>query len=158
MEPIIVSLQQIFPELRFRADKQFFWSPESSEIVYDQSAIGSEAEWSLLHETGHALLKHKNYNADIRLLGMEIEAWEKARSLAKHLGKTIDEEHIEDCLDTYRDWLNHRSICPSCGTQCLQQSGKLQYRCFNCHTIWKVSNNRFCRAYRATKNTMLANK
>lgn len=152
MEKLITKLQAHFPDLRFTPGQQFCWSPETGEIFYKMAARGAPSSWSLLHETGHALLKHKNYQADFHLLRLEIEAWERARELADGLGMSIDEDHIQDCLDTYRDWLHKRSICPTCATKCLQQDDYQHYRCFNCHTVWRVSASRFCRAYRSTKN------
>jgi hypothetical protein len=151
MQPLIDRLSQKFPKLRFTAAEQFYWSPETREIFYKTNAKGKTARWSLLHETGHALLGHTNYQADYELLRLEVEAWERARSLAAELGIKINDDHIQDCLDTYRDWLHKRSICPSCGTKSLQQGDYVHYRCFNCHTTWRVSTNRFQRAYRSTK-------
>ena len=46
---------------------------------------------------------------------MEVEAWEKARELAAKYDVFIDEELIEQELDSYRDWLHQKSRCPSCG-------------------------------------------
>lgn len=152
MRQLLTKLQLRFPGLRFTAGDQFCWSPETSEIFYKAGASGETAEWSLLHETGHALLEHKNYTGDFELLYLEVAAWEQARLLSEGLDISIDEDHIQDCLDTYRDWLYKRSICPSCRTKCLQQDTQQHYRCFNCHTTWRVSASRFCRAYRSTKN------
>ena len=81
MQPLIKTLAERFPDLRYRAGKQFCWSPESQEIFYKSDAYDSKDTWSLLHETGHALLGHKCYNADFELLQMEIAAWERARAL-----------------------------------------------------------------------------
>ena len=150
MDELVSTLQQRFPKLQFRPGRQFCWSPETSEITYKPAAKGPHATWSLLHETGHALLRHKGYKADFELLRLEIEAWQRARLLADDLGHTIDEDHIEDCLDTYRDWLYKRSICPTCSAKSLQQGDFVHYRCFNCHTTWRVTASRFCRAYRTT--------
>lgn len=151
MQAIITKLLKRYPHLSYQTGQQFYWSPETGEIFYNQSAEDQQATWSLLHETGHALLKHTNYTADVELLRLEVAAWEKAHELAQWLKVELDEDHIQDCLDTYRDWLYKRSICPTCHTKCLQQDDRAHYRCFNCHTIWKVSTNRFCRAYRSTK-------
>ena len=148
MQQCISKLKARYPDLRYSAGEQFCWSPETAEIFYKQDASGEQAIWSLLHETGHALLGHTGYEADFQLLRLEVAAWEEARDLARDLDITIDEDHIQDCLDTYRDWLYKRSICPTCHTKCLQQDDHAHYRCFNCHTIWKVSTSRFCRAYR----------
>jgi hypothetical protein len=150
LDKLISELQVRFPALRFTAGKQFSWSPETGEIFYKARAPGRPAVWSLLHESGHALLEHTTYEADFELLRLEIAAWEKAKSLARDLDIVIDEDHIEDCLDTYRDWLYKRSICPTCTTKCLQQGDFVHYRCFNCHTVWRVTASRFCRAYRRT--------
>jgi hypothetical protein len=152
MQALLTRLQERFPELVFTAGKQFCWSPESHEVFYKTTAKGAKATWSLLHETGHALLEHTTYRADFELVRLEIAAWDRARGLAEEFGIEIDEDHIEDCLDTYRDWLYKRSICPTCTAKCLQQDDIVHYRCFNCHTVWKVTANRFCRAYRSTKN------
>ncbi len=152
MQALIAELQQQYPGLRFKAGKQFCWSPETGEVFYKTNATSQQAAWSLLHETGHALLGHTSYRADFELLRMEIDAWQKARELAASFELTIDEDHIEDCLDTYRDWLYKRSICPKCTTKCLQQGDFVHYRCFNCSTTWRVTTSRFCRAYRSTKN------
>jgi hypothetical protein len=148
VEKLLKALRRQFPELKFRAGQQFSWSPESGEIIYVAGATGRQAKWSLLHETGHALLDHRSYQADYELLRLEIDAWERAKTLAKEVGTTIDENHIQDCLDTYRDWLYKRSICPNCGTKCLQQDDFVHYRCFNCHATWRVTASRFGRAYR----------
>lgn len=148
MDDLISALSARFPKLSFTAGKQFYWSPETGEIFYQLGAHGQKAEWSLLHETGHAALSHQSYEGDFELLQMELAAWQKARRIGQEVGTTISEEHIQDCLDTYRDWLYKRSVCPSCGTKCLQQDDFAHYNCFNCHTVWRVSASRFCRAYR----------
>jgi hypothetical protein len=152
MQALITKLQAAFPELRFTAGSQFCWSPETGEIFYKAAARGQQASWSLLHETGHALLGHQSYRGDFELLRLEVAAWEQANDVAGTVDISIDEDHIQDCLDTYRDWLYKRSICPTCTTKCLQQDDFVHYRCFNCHTTWRVSSSRFCRAYRTTKH------
>lgn len=152
MQDAIIKLSAKYPSLKFVQGKSFYWSPETSEIYYSDEKSEKEALWSLLHETGHALLKHVSYKADYELLSLELAAWEKAKQLATEMKIEISQDHIEDCLDTYRDWLHKRSICPSCSTKCLQQDNHKYYRCFNCHTKWAVSTSRFCRAYRSTKN------
>lgn len=152
MESTLKLLQSLYPNLVFKAGKQFCWSPETHEIFYKTDAKGDAAVWSLLHETGHALLQHNSYQADFQLVKLEVAAWEKAKALASQVDVKINEDHIQDCLDTYRDWLYKRSICPSCKSKCLQQDDFLHYRCFNCRTTWRVTPSRFCRAYRSTKN------
>jgi len=152
MPSLLPKLRTRYPALRFTAGQQFCWSPETQEVFYKANDSGEQAAWSLLHETGHALLEHKSYQADLELLRLEVAAWDKARELAVDLAISIDEDHVQDCLDTYRDWLHKRSICPTCRTKCLQQDDFVHYRCFNCHTVWRVSTSRFCRAYRSTKN------
>ena len=152
VQPLVSKLQQRFTKLGFVAGGQFSWSPETNEVIYKESAEGQEAAWSLLHETGHALLGHTTYHADFELLRLEIAAWKRAQALAADLGINIDEDHIQDCLDTYRDWLYKRSICPTCNTKALQQGDFVHYRCHNCHTTWRVTASRFARAYRTTKN------
>jgi hypothetical protein len=152
VQPLIAKLQKQYPDLQFVSGQQFCWSPETKEIFYKADAQSQQAIWSLLHETGHALLGHTGYQADFELLRLEVAAWQRAEHLAADFAITIDEDHIQDCLDTYRDWLYKRSICPKCTTKSFQQSDFAHYRCFNCHAVWRVTPNRFGRAYRRHKN------
>lgn len=148
MEKLLQALRTDHPRLRFTEGKTFCWSPESREIFYTTEVLEASALWSLLHETGHALLNHTSYHLDYELLQMECAAWDKAKELARRHDLSIDTDHIEDCLDTYRDWLHRRSICPSCNAQALQVDQGASYRCHNCQNIWQVTPSRFCRPYR----------
>lgn len=149
MEQTINSLRKRFPAIRYREGTIFCWSPKSKEVYFIPSQHSQSAVWSLLHETAHAVLDHVHYHTDFELVRMEVAAWEEAKYIGKDLGITIDEDHIQDCLDTYRDWLCARSVCPHCNTRALQQASLKYYRCFNCHMQWRVTPSRFCRAYRA---------
>jgi len=151
LDDLLVRLQADYDHITVTAGQHFCWAPASREVVYNIDGHKHSAAWSLLHEFGHALLDHSSYESDFELVRLEVAAWHKARELAAHYGIAIDKDHIEDCLDTYRDWLHRRSICPTCGCQSLQRDGKAEYECFNCHTTWQVSTNRFSRAYRRTK-------
>ena len=148
MLPLVKQLASIYPDIAFRAGSKFYWSPETNEVVYNRRLNSLQAQWALLHETSHALLNHKTYHNDFQLVEMEMSAWERAKQLASELNMTeIDENHIQDCLDTYRDWLHQRCLCPTCKTRCLQTTSTL-YQCHNCGSEWRVSASRFCRAYR----------
>jgi NADH pyrophosphatase NudC (nudix superfamily) len=145
---MIEELNKLVPDIEFSIGEQFCWSPKERKITYSKDQIDNEGCWALLHETGHALLGHLSYKTDYELLKMEVSAWEKAKELANRLGIEIVEEHIQQCLDSYRDWLSRRSTCPACGTKALQEDTSNSYSCFNCHACWQVSPSRFCRAYR----------
>jgi NADH pyrophosphatase NudC (nudix superfamily) len=148
MENLLQALRADFPNLRFTKSTSFCWSPATQEVCYNSRDNNRTTSWSLLHETGHALLNHAEYTLDFELLELERAAWEKALGLAKRYDISIDKDHIEDCLDTYRDWLHRRSICPSCSTQALQMDKGATYRCHNCQNTWRVTPSRFCRPYR----------
>jgi hypothetical protein len=150
MEQLLNTLRSDFPALRFTAGTSFCWAPASQEVLYVSTADDTTAQWSLLHETGHALLGHTTYALDFELLEIEVAAWQKARELALIYDIAIDKNHIEDCLDSYRDWLHCRSLCPSCSTQALQVDSSEKYRCFNCQNTWAVAPSRFCRPYRSS--------
>jgi hypothetical protein len=153
MVKVIKRLKKVLPDVNFVSGDNFLWSPASRTITYHKSPIEDKiATWSLLHETGHATLGHESYDSDIDLLLMEVAAWEKAKQLAKQLDISIDDDHIQDCLDTYRDWLYQRSTCPRCGLVSLQTSSS-EYECLNCDCVWKVSSSRFCRPYRRSAPT-----
>lgn len=145
---IVASLASIVPGVKFKLAEAFYWSPEQLTIYYNPETIKKpEGLWSLVHEAAHAKLEHTTYNSDFQLLSMEVDAWQEAKLLAETVGIAIDDDHIQDCLDTYRDWLHKRSTCPTCGTVGLQHSSS-EYGCHNCSQPWSVTPARFCRAYR----------
>lgn len=150
MEKLVLKLKKDYPDLQFTAGVSHCWSPEHAEISYavTQDGRGTEA---LLHELGHARLKHQSYQSDAELLQKEVEAWQEAATLAAHYGVTIDQEHIEQCLDSYRDWLHRRSACPACESTGLQLNIR-QYRCINCRQTWNVTVARFKRPYRRSES------
>lgn len=151
MLKLISQLEKDFPDLTFKAGERFTWSPENQSVIYKISDTPKSVEiWSLLHEVGHALLGHNTYETDFELVQMEAAAWQKAEELGKIYGHGIDQEHVQDCLDTYRDWLYRRSLCPACSLSSLQIDSRT-YRCFNCGSEWQVSKSKLCRPYRLSK-------
>jgi hypothetical protein len=156
MEKVLRRLKKAFPNLDFEAGSRFTWSPKTNQIIYKKDSLATDniAIWSLLHEVGHALLGHNNYQSDFELLALEVAAWQKAQLLAADYDNKIDEDHIQDCLDTYRDWLYQRSTCPTC-TSCSLQIDSKTYCCFNCGGTWRVSASRLCRPYRIKQKEVL---
>jgi len=140
-------LAKDYPDYKFIPGSQEHWSPRTNTITYKTGDSLRELRYGTLHELAHAQLAHKNYQSDFELLQMEAEAWELAAKLGRKYGVRISDDHIQNCLDTYRDWLHRRSTCPECGLHVLQQDAG-SYHCFNCQTTWKVSSGRFVRAYR----------
>jgi hypothetical protein len=122
----------------FKESSIFSWSPQKKTIFYSTAKNASEnAVWSLLHEIGHAKLGHKKYEDDFELLIMEVEAWRKAKQLAERYHLVIEEDHIEECLESYRNWLHQRSRCIECKFTSFQIDMNT-YQCVNCDTKWTV--------------------
>lgn len=148
MKKLLSRLKSDYSDINFAEGESFYWSPKDRTVFYPLADAKSEVDdWSLLHEVSHGILDHTDYTSDFELVRLEVEAWDKARQIAKNYGLTVDPDHIEDCLDTYRDWLHRRSTCPECGLVSTQ-SDSHTYSCFNCKSVWQVSNSRFCRPYR----------
>ncbi len=148
MNELLDKLAADYPTIAFVQGDSFFWSPKRHTVTYAPGSTQPEiAKWSLLHEVSHGILGHEDYRSDFELMQLEVAAWQYAKSLAKKYDVKIDPEHIQDCLDTYRDWLHGRAACPTCGTVSAQKDPGT-YECFNCRTTWHVSNSRFCRPYR----------
>lgn len=147
-QQLLHQLRIAYPSVTFCSGESFCWSPAESSIYYiDEQLTKDEGVWALFHEVGHSSLEHQSFQSDFELLKLEVAAWDRAIILAAKLDIIINPEHIEDCIDTYRDWLHRRSTCPTCGTICMQKSAKA-YACHNCHSFWSVSSSRFCRSYR----------
>ncbi len=147
LRALAASLQKDFPDLKLVAGSGFYWSPKQKTVYFNPKAQGDFTELSLLHELGHGVLNHTTFRTDFELLQLEVAAWNMAKELAPKYNVEVDREHIEDSLDTYRDWLHDRSQCPTCGVRSLQVD-QHTYHCYNCQERWQVSRSRFCRAYR----------
>lgn len=144
---LIEALKKDFPDFIFIEGSRAYWSPETRQVYYNLDLDSELNDWGLLHELGHAVLRHDSYTTDIDLLQKEVAAWAQADSIAKKYKITINEEYAQNCLETYRNWLYKRSTCPACGAHGAQSTDR-QYRCFNCAERWNVSTSRFCRPYR----------
>lgn len=131
-------LKKDYPDIKFKSGENFSWSPKDKIIFYTTHHIKAEqGVWSLLHELAHATLGHIEYDNDFDLLKLESNTWQRACQIGNHYNIKIDDDHIQDCLDTYRDWLYKRSKCPKCGVVSLQRKDHI-YQCFNCKTTWRV--------------------
>lgn len=143
-----------YPDFTFESGERCVWSPEQQKVTYTLNEQGNEqaALWSLLHETAHAVLQHQTYASDFQLLKMEMAAWQKAQEIGSLYEIVINEAHINQCLESYRDWLHQRSKCPTCDVHALQKD-QTSYQCLNCKTVWEVADSRLTRPYRKTTKT-----
>ena len=146
MNSVITKLVQEHPEIDFEPGSEFCWSYETGTITYPKADESNDVfTASMCHEVGHALCGHSRFLSDVQLLKLEREAWAKGSEIAHaSFGLNIPEAHIERCLDTYRDWLYERAICPTC-KQCGIQSKSTEYSCVFCNTTWTVNQSRLCR-------------
>ena len=135
---LLQKLRQDFPAISFVQGDTFRWSPKNTTVYY---ANTSDAPL-LLHEVAHAALAHTDYAYDIELLKMERDAWEYACTiLAKNYAVTISQDVSESSLDSYRDWLHDRSVCPTCQATGAQTAPR-RYKCLACDSAWRVNEAR----------------
>ena len=134
-------------KLKFKSSKSYYWSPKDRIVYYQNGDTSEVGLWTLLHETSHGLENHRSYKSDFELVLLEVQAWERAEKLASEFDLEIDEDHIQDCLDSYRDWQYKRSLCPRCDLGGIQITPST-YKCIFCNDSWNVSAARFCRPYR----------
>lgn len=123
-------IKEDFPEYRFRSGQKFAFRPPRTIIIGPDEP---HDEWLLLHEIAHAGLGHKDFTMDIERLKMESAAWEKAKKLASRYEMEIDEDFIQNELDTYREWLHKKSRCPACGLTRFQDIDG--YHCPRCENF-----------------------
>ena len=153
---LIALIAADYPAVSFVEGSRFSWHAGHGRVAYPRHTSNTvHGIFSLLHEVGHAIKHHKDYTHDIELLQLEVAAWDQARLLAERYRVELDEDYIQDCLDTYRDWLHLRATCPACFGRSLQVS-RSTYRCHNCGTQWSVSRSRLCRPYRLKTPTPAA--
>lgn len=146
---LIKALSQDFPDISFAKSDAFSWSPEKKTVYYKNTSDIN----SLLHEVAHAALDHNEYAFDVELIKMEREAWSYANDvLAPKYSLSLDQGAAEVMLDTYRDWLHSRSLCPNCTATGLQV-GRGRYRCLACTSDWRVNEARSCGLRRYLKKS-----
>lgn len=143
----IERLASDYPQFKFEPSEEDHWSAKTKTIFYNPKRPGSLLRYSVLHELAHAILGHTSYDSDFQLLKLEAEAWQLATEIGHKYHVAINDDHVQNCLDTYRDWLHKRSACPTCGTHVLQADAH-HYHCYNCQTKWRVSTGHFARPYR----------
>lgn len=144
---LIEKLRADFPQFNFVAGEDFHWNFETQTIFFTDS---TDFEAQILHELGHALNSHSSFEMDVELLQMEVEAWQTAREISRKYGIRIRNDLVENHLDTYRDWLHKRSLCPNCLVNGFQQSDS-SYKCPACRTVWSVNDSRFKNLRRTKK-------
>jgi hypothetical protein len=136
---LLAKLARDYPQYHFRSGREFRWSPSEKTVYFVPKDVArQEGTQQLLHELGHALLGHTAYHQDVELLSMEASAWHKASALAKIYRLPLKQEEIQQCLDSYRQWLLSRSLCPSCNQTGVQKN-KSTYQCINCGCSWRVN-------------------
>lgn len=146
LNKLLPTIRDDFPDIEFGLSSGFSWHAGTKHIAY-QTLDDIRAIWALFHEIGHAELNHTDFSSDMDLLQKEVAAWAEAHKIAKRYKITIDQNYIEDNLDSYRDWLHVRATCPTCYERCMQ-TDKHTYHCHNCGAEWHVTRSRLCRPYR----------
>lgn len=141
---IINQLSKRYPQLEFIEGENFAYSPPH-KVVY---APGSpDDSYILLHEIGHYSLERSDYSSDIELVTIESAAWQEAMIIASTLGITIPDEIIQHSLDSYREWMHRRSLCPSCKSTGIETSRSM-FHCLACTNEWRANEARSCQLRR----------
>lgn len=134
---LVKQLVATYPDFIFESSSVYAWSPLEKTIYY---ADNDPAQ--LLHELAHALLGHRTFDRDLQLIDMERQAWQYAKEkLAAKYRVDIDEDAIENAMDTYRTWLHDRSTCPNCQSTGVQ-TDPATYQCLACMAKWRVNDAR----------------
>lgn len=138
------------PHVTFQKAAVARWSsPENT--VYFQTVNSLSDMYLFFHELGHGLRRHRDYDQDIELLRIENDAWQQAVQTASTYGFTIENNTIDEALDSYREWLHARSRCPTCTQSGVQQKSSGMYICLLCNTSWRTNDARRCGLKRYTK-------
>lgn len=128
-----------FPQHTFLPAAFFSYDAADEVINYSPIAIkNNNGKLALLHEISHCELGHFHYQSDLQLYAMEIDAWRYTQKLAERFGISIHQDYIEECLESYNQWIEKRGTCPNCGVFCAQIT-ETEFECYNCSTRWRVN-------------------
>lgn len=137
---VSIELISAYSQYRFLPAGFFSYDAADEVINYDPDRLHKPiGKISLLHEISHCELGHFHYRFDIELLMMEVAAWHYTKKLAKIHGLKLDNVYIQDCIESYDNWVNQRGTCPVCNNFCIEQQENI-FDCFVCNTRWQVSN------------------
>lgn len=150
MSSLLQKLKTEYPHISFISNGHFSWSDQNKTIYFAPKE--PDAKCLLLHELAHAQLGHQQYERDIELVKMERDAWDYAvDELANTYNVKVSDSLVQTSLDTYRDWIHARSICPQCSALGYQ-TGVCIYTCPTCQQTWRVNKAQDCalRRYKTT--------
>jgi uncharacterized protein YgbK (DUF1537 family) len=133
----------------FQTGNAFHWNHLEHTLTYDP--MHPHAAQYIFHELAHATLGHQGYTNSVQLLEMERDAWQHASQLAHGYGVTIEDDVVQESLDSYRDWLHQRSLCPHCAATGVE-SAMFRYTCLACGHSWLSNEARNCALRRRSKN------
>ena len=119
----LASLTAAYPDFSFKPGKKFKFRPKKTiyyippELFANSPSSSSLETFPLLlcHELAHALLGHFSYKTDLERLKIEVEAWEETKNLCEKFKIPFSKELASIELDSYRDWLDKKSRCKTCG-------------------------------------------
>lgn len=137
---LLNKLENDYPDINFQAGSYFKWSAGERVLYYNLSLKNARA--LLLHELAHVILGHYGFRLDVELIHQEALAWHHAKTeLAPRYGVTLIDDELEDAMDSYRQWLHRRSLCPDCCTSSFQTETGV-YRCLACRCQWRANDAR----------------
>lgn len=138
---LINQLSLDYPDISFQSRGYFKWSSRTRTITFNPDT--PSASLLLLHEVAHMLLGHDRYKFDIELVKKEAEAWDLVKkTLSSRYNVKFSNTLAEGTIDSYRDWLHDRSLCPNCQSIGSQISTKVYY-CSQCGHKWQVNSAKF---------------
>ncbi|OGL31030.1 hypothetical protein A3F37_04485 [Candidatus Saccharibacteria bacterium RIFCSPHIGHO2_12_FULL_41_12] len=144
-DQLLEKLIAIYPNIKFSSANSFSWNYNKKCVSYNKNSEFAVAD--LLHEIGHAQCDHEGYTSDLSLLSKEIEAWSIAEDIGKRLNISIPKNYIDKCINSYRNWVYKRSLCPKCLQNGIEKFER-EYVCTNCYERWQVSSAQESRVYK----------
>lgn len=128
-----------YPQQQFLPAGYFAYDASENIVNYDPERIKDNmGKLALLHEVAHSLLGHFHYLFDFELYSMEMDAWNMTRDLAQQHHVQTNEAYIQQCMDSYDNWITERGTCPGCYEFNIQ-SIPGEFRCYRCKTRWEVN-------------------
>ena len=121
------------------ASDRFFYSNDGRVMYIEEELKEPIGIIKFLHEYGHRLFGHSGDVSDMQAKEQERAAWIYAIRAFQALGHEMNtelENEVRKMWETYKEYIEKRRGCPTCGNPHGVEAAPQYYSCGVCYTDW----------------------